>query len=114
LNKRDIITKEQIVDISKKVFTDIEHMFYDNKSLEENIIMFDFKGNPTKYDMDEITFKYQSNYMAHFIAFDQRDFYVALTISTGNRGSSILKKQQRKNYARFIDMIVCQTLENTK
>jgi len=116
LSQDQVITEGQIKDIASKVFTDVGWEFHPIKGLHQNLIKFYIKELEKTKDEDKNyeAFLYESNYGEHDIEFGKLNNYLHITISTGNRGRAVLDKRQRKQYALFLDMIIEQTIINTK
>ena len=101
INKGDIITLNEILEISDKHFKEIYKI--------EDAKKFSLGGIFVLFEVDGLK-KYQ-NYFGHYF-WIPRFIPLEMEISTGNRGNFLLTKKQRENYFGFVNDIFEKLKEN--
>jgi len=113
LEREQIISPEQIIAVAARTFTDVGWEFHKELGELRNVITF-YEKELAKKKKSMKRFRYELQYDAHDIEFGKLDSYLHITVSTGNRGRTVLGSLQRKRYASFIDEIVDETLNTIR
>ena len=103
---KEIVKPEDVDIIAKKIFDDIEYEFY--PETEEGTVVY---FSPA-VGLNKMT-DYSENYRGHYLAIN-RLTHPVMTISTGNRGQSLLNDKQREKYFEFVNRVYEQFLESAK